>query len=65
MLVKMRYDSLIFVGLSVEQVESLEYRADKCTLLKDESGGVQVRGDKRCLYDLLFNLSVIYDIEIV
>lgn len=65
MLVKMRYDSLIFVGLSVEQVERVEYCADGCTILKDASGGVQVNGKKADLYDLLFALSVIYDIEIV
>lgn len=65
MLVKMRFDGLLFVGLSVEQVEAVEYHADGCTILKDESGGVQVRGKMADLYQLLYKLSVTYDLEIV
>lgn len=65
MRVKMRFDSLIFVGLSAEQIEDVEYHADKCVMVIDESGGVQVRGKQENLYTLLFNLSVTYDLEVL
>ena len=62
--VKMRFDGLIFVGLSAEQVESVEYHADNCTILKDEGGGVQVNGKPQDLYALLYALTMIYDLEV-
>lgn len=65
MLIKMRFDGLIFVGLSLEQIENVEYHANKCTILKDESGGMQVRGRMEDLYQLLYKLSVTYDLEIM
>lgn len=65
MLIKMRYDGLIFVGLSVEQMEDVEYHADKCVILKDEGGGIQVNGKQGDLFSLLYNLSVVYDLELM
>ena len=65
MVVKMRYNGLIFVGLSAEQVEAVLYHADGCSIVRDESGGVQVNGSKQKLYDVLYNLSVIYDLELI
>ena len=65
MRVKMRFDGLIFVGLSLEQIDDVTFHADKCELLLDESGGVQVRGKQADLFTLLYNLSVVYDIEIL
>lgn len=65
MLVKMRFDGLLFVGLSLEQVADVEYHADGCTILKDESGGVQVSGKMANLYELLYKLTVTYDIELM
>ena len=65
MLVKMRFDGLLFVGLSLEQIADVEYHADGCTILKDESGGVQIRGKQEDLYSLLYKLSVTYDLELM
>ena len=65
MLVKMRFDGLLFVGLSPEQIANVEYHADGCTILKDESGGVQVSGKAADLYSLLYKLTVIYDLELM
>ena len=65
MRIKMRFDGLIFVGLSVEQIEDVTYHADKCEILLDESGGMQVRGKQADLFTLLYNLSVVYDLEIL
>ena len=65
MLVKIRFDSLIFVKLSPEQVRTVEYHADRCRILKDLNGGVQVNGKQGDLFQLLFNLSLIYDIELM
>lgn len=65
MVVKIRYDYLLFVGLSLEQIEDVEYHADNCTIVKDESGGVQVRGKHGALYELLFKLCNTYDIELL
>ena len=38
MVVKIRFDSLIFVGLTEEQVARVEYCADNCTIVKDLTG---------------------------
>ena len=65
MLIKIRFDSLIFVNLSLEQVKAVEYHADNCRLLKDLSGGVQVNGKQGDLFQLLYNLSLIYDLELM
>lgn len=65
MIVKMRFDGLLFVGLSPEQVTDVEYHADGCTILKDESGGVQVSGKAADLYTLLYKLTAIYDLEVL
>ena len=65
MLVKMRFNDLIFVGLSEEEVEHVTYHADKCTMVLDQNGSVQVRGSQADLYILLYNLSVTYDLEIM
>lgn len=65
MMVKMRFDGLLFVGLSLEQIADVEYHADGCTILKDESGGVQVSGKPSDLYSLLYKLTVIYDLELM
>lgn len=65
MVVKIRFDGLIFVGLTKGQIDDVLYHADGCKVLMDESGGVQVNGKAGDLFVLLYKLSATYDIELI
>ena len=65
MLIKMRINRLLFVGLKDEEILNVEKWAGDSIILKDVSGGVQVTGKKEHLYNLLFEVSKVYDIEII
>lgn len=65
MLIKMRINRMIFEGLTVEQEKDVKSKAGKSIVLHDLHGAIQVTGKKDELYELLFDLSKVYDIEII
>lgn len=57
-------DGVVFVGLSEEQEIRVVKLSDKCRL-KDTPKGLKAHGKAENIYRLLYDLSFLYDIEIV
>ena len=64
MLIKLYYDKMVFIGQSSDHELDVEKFAGKTIVISNTENGLEIKGSKGDMFDLLAKLAYKYDIEI-